>query len=85
ESPIGRNELVQRLNEARIGTRLLFGGNLLRQPAFRDTPRRVVGSLDTCDRIMRDTFWVGVYPALTESMLSYVGETLARLLQPRTA
>ena len=71
--------MVQGLDAARIGTRLLFGGNLLRQPAFQDTPRRVPGSLDTCDRIMRDTFWVGVFPGITEPMMDYVAETLARL------
>ena len=76
---LDRNTLVQGLDAARIGTRLLFGGNLLRQPAFRDTPRRVPGSLDTCDRIMRDTFWVGVFPGITEPMLDYVAETLTRL------
>jgi CDP-6-deoxy-D-xylo-4-hexulose-3-dehydrase len=80
ESPLTRNDLVQRLNAARIGTRLLFGGNLLRQPAFKDTPQRVPGSLENCDRIMHGTFWLGVYPGLTESMLEYVIATLGRLL-----
>lgn len=76
-----RNEVVVALNEANIGTRLLFGGNLLRQPAFRDTPRRVVGSLQACDFIMERTFWIGVYPGLTEPMLAYVGDTLERLFR----
>jgi CDP-6-deoxy-D-xylo-4-hexulose-3-dehydrase len=71
-SPKTRNEIVQELNYRKIGTRLLFGGNLLRQPAFKDTPRRVVGSLENTDKIMLDTFWVGVWPGLSLEMLDYV-------------
>jgi CDP-6-deoxy-D-xylo-4-hexulose-3-dehydrase len=69
-----RNEIVQELNAAQIATRLLFGGNLLRQPAFIDTPRRVVGNLPNTDLIMNDTFWIGVWPGLSLPMLDYVIE-----------
>ena len=69
---ITRNDVVQKLNESHIGTRLLFGGNLLRQPAFKDTPRRVIGDLTNTDRIMNDTFWIGVWPGLTIEMLDFV-------------
>ena len=76
DSPVSRNDVVKYLNEKQIGTRLLFGGNLLRQPAFINTPRRTVGSLETTDMVMRNTFWVGVWPGLTDEMLSFVSTTL---------
>lgn len=79
-SPKSRNELVQELNKEKIGTRLLFGGNLLRQPAFIDTPRRIVGELSNTNIIMNDTFWIGVWPGLTIEMLQYVVEVLHKLL-----
>lgn len=74
-SPFSRDVIVQKLNELNIGTRLLFGGNLLRQPAFTDTPRRVYGDLKNSDRIMENTFWIGVWPGLTKEMLEYVVDT----------
>jgi CDP-6-deoxy-D-xylo-4-hexulose-3-dehydrase len=75
-SPISRNDLVKFLNDKKIGTRLLFGGNLLRQPAFIGTPRRVIGNLNNSDIVMKDTFWIGVWPGLTEQMLDYVVECI---------
>ena len=79
--PKTRNQIVQELNDAKIATRLLFGGNLLRQPAFIGTPRRVVGDLTNTDIVMNDTFWVGVWPGLSLSMLDYVIEVLHRILE----
>jgi len=75
-SPKSRNEIVKALDEKNIGTRLLFGGNLLRQPAFIGTPRRVVGELINTDVVMHDTFWVGVWPGLTREMLDYVIDSI---------
>jgi CDP-6-deoxy-D-xylo-4-hexulose-3-dehydrase len=71
-APKTRNEIVQQLNDKKIGTRLLFGGNLLRQPAFVGTPRKVISSLENTDRIMNDTFWIGVWPGLTLEILDYM-------------
>jgi CDP-6-deoxy-D-xylo-4-hexulose-3-dehydrase len=78
--PKTRNQIVQELNEAQIATRLLFGGNLLRQPAFKDTPRRVIGDLTNTDIVMNDTFWIGVWPGLTLPMLDYVISSLFKIL-----
>jgi CDP-6-deoxy-D-xylo-4-hexulose-3-dehydrase len=80
ESPVSRNSFVQRLNEMQIGTRLLFGGNLLKQPAFQNTPRRVVGDLKNTDIIMNDTFWIGVWPGISNQMLDYVIESIHLIL-----
>jgi CDP-6-deoxy-D-xylo-4-hexulose-3-dehydrase len=74
--PKSRNQIVQELNSAKIATRLLFGGNLLRQPAFMGTPRRVVGELTNTDIVMNQTFWIGVWPGLSIPMLDYMIDTL---------
>ncbi len=78
--PKTRNQIVQELNEANIATRLLFGGNLLRQPAFVGTPRRVMGELTNTDIVMNNTFWIGVWPGLTIPMLDYMIERLHLIL-----
>jgi CDP-6-deoxy-D-xylo-4-hexulose-3-dehydrase len=79
-SPKTRNQIVQELNEYKIGTRLLFAGNLLRQPAFHNTPRRVYGDLTNTDIVMNDTFWIGVWPGLTIPMLDFVIDMLYKVL-----
>ena len=79
-SPKSRNDIVKLLDERKIGTRLLFGGNLLRQPGFADTPRRVHGELKNTDIVMNDTFWIGVWPGLTLPMLDYMIESLHQIL-----
>jgi CDP-4-dehydro-6-deoxyglucose reductase, E1 len=67
-----RNRLVQWLNLARIETRMIFGGNILRQPAYRAIRHRIAGSLAVSDRIMRDAFFLGVYPGLTDKHIEFV-------------
>jgi len=78
-----RLDLVHYLEERRVATRLLFGGNLLRQPGFIGTPRRVVGELVHSDRIMRDTFWIGVYPGITDEMVDYVVDVFHQFARSR--
>ena len=81
-----RSELIKRLEQRGIATRLLFGGNLTRQPAYSNVQYRQVGDLPNADRIMLGTFWVGVYPGLGERALAYVAEQIVqavRELPPR--
>ena len=70
-----RNRLIGHLEDAQIETRLVFGGNIIRQPGFLDIEKRIHGDLAASDTIMRDTFFIGVYPGLTEEMIGYVLET----------
>jgi len=72
EAPFKREKLTAFLNEKKIATRLLFAGNLIRQPYFKDVPHRVVGPLHDTDLIMNGTFWVGVFPGITAPMTTYM-------------
>ena len=76
EVPFGRNEVVRQLESARIATRLLFGGNLVRQPAYANVRHRVVGSLENSDFVMDRLFWVGVYPGIGSRAIEYMLEVL---------
>ena len=76
-----REALVKYLNQAQIGTRLLFAGNLTRQPYFKDRLYRVSGTLDITDRIMRDTLWLGIYPGITPGMLDFVADTVVKFFK----
>ena len=76
DSSVSRNVAIRVLTDKGIDTRLLFGGNLLRQPAFKDTPRRIVGNLENSDLVTENTFWLGVWPGLTLEMLDYVSEVM---------
>jgi CDP-6-deoxy-D-xylo-4-hexulose-3-dehydrase len=85
DAPFKRPELIQWLESRRIATRQLFGGNLLRQPAYRDVPHRVVGDLTNTDVVMQGTFWIGVYPGITDTMVDYVVDTIHEFCRaPRT-
>jgi CDP-6-deoxy-D-xylo-4-hexulose-3-dehydrase len=71
-----RTDLMKYLNQNKIGTRLLFAGNITRQPYFENKEYRIIGDLENTDKIMNDTFWIGVYPGLTTDMLDFVIEKL---------
>lgn len=68
---VKRLKLIKWLNDSKIDTRLLFGGNIIRQPGFKGIKHRVSGNLKGSDRIMSDTFFIGVYPGLTSQMIDY--------------
>ena len=71
ECPVSRVDLTIYLDQHKIGTRLLFAGNLTRQPSMQGVEYRVSGDLRHTDKVMNDTFWIGVQPALTPEMLDY--------------
>jgi len=75
-----RVDLLRYLDEQRIGTRLLFAGNVTRQPYMRGRNFRVAGALSNTDRVMNDTFWIGLWPRLTEEMLDFVADRLSEFL-----
>jgi CDP-6-deoxy-D-xylo-4-hexulose-3-dehydrase len=74
--PVNREDLMRFLDSKNIKTRLMFGGNLLKQPAYKGVDFRVVGDLTNTDIVMTRTFWVGVFPGLTYQMLDYVIENI---------
>lgn len=83
---IDRSALVMQLEEQGIQTRMLFAGNLVKHPCFDDIRRdlsryRVIGELTNTDRVMHDTFWIGVYPGMTDEKIDYMADTIIRALQ----
>ncbi len=84
EAGIERVELLRRLDARGVGTRLLFAGNITRQPYFDGIEHRIAGPLGNTDRIMHHTFWVGVWPGLSEAMLDHIADSLATALENRT-
>jgi CDP-6-deoxy-D-xylo-4-hexulose-3-dehydrase len=74
-APFSRAEVIAFLEEKKIASRALFGGNLTRQPAYKDVRYRTIGNLPNSDLVMNQLFWIGVYPGLTTQMLDYVIES----------
>jgi len=81
---IDRKAVTEELEAANIETRLVFGGNILRQPGFKHIEHRIHGTLAQSDRIMRNTFFVGVYPGLTSEMVDYMIDTIAGVFARQT-
>ena len=82
-APFTRFELVQHIESRRIGTRQLFGGNLLKQPAYVGLPIKVVGSLKNADIVTDSTFWIGVYPGLTNEIVDFMSGTICEFIEER--
>ncbi len=80
---LSRRALVQWLEKAKIETREMFGGNILKQPGYQNIRCRISGSLEQTDRVMRDTFFIGVYPGLTDEMIEFVLESFGQFFSQR--
>jgi CDP-6-deoxy-D-xylo-4-hexulose-3-dehydrase len=78
---VNREELLRHLDEKKIGTRLMFAGNIVKQPAYRDVEFRIVGDLKNSDVVMNRSFWIGVFPGLTKPMLDFVIETITNFMK----
>lgn len=79
--PVDREELLRYLDSKKIGTRLMFAGNITRQPAYKGVDFKIIGDLNNSDVVMKRAFWIGVYPGLSEEMLSYVVESIREFMK----
>ena len=80
DAPFSRDQLTRQLESNKIGTRLVFAGNLLRQPAYEGYEHRVVGDLKNTDFVMNQVFWIGVYPGLTKEMLDFIAKVMTEFV-----
>ncbi|MGA7292361.1 MAG: lipopolysaccharide biosynthesis protein RfbH [Terriglobales bacterium] len=83
DAPLNRSQVVRFLESRNIATRLLFGGNLLRQPAYRNIERRIIGDLRNTDFVMNNVFWIGLYPGITQPMIDYMADMFHQI--PKSA
>ena len=81
DAPFKRDQLTKALEAQKIGTRLLFAGNLLRQPAYEGWEYRVVGEMTNTDYVMNNVFWIGVFPGLTKEMLDFIAKTAIEFVE----
>lgn len=78
---LSRRDVISDLEGKKVGTRLLFGGNLIKQPAFKGVNFRVHSDLAVTDKVMNDSFWIGVWPGITEEMIDYMVDSLASVTE----
>ncbi len=81
DAPFSRLELLKFYDESKIGSRLLFSGNIVRQPAYKDVNYRISGTLKNTDTIMNQTFWLGIYPGITREMMDFVAQKTGALVK----
>jgi CDP-6-deoxy-D-xylo-4-hexulose-3-dehydrase len=80
-SGFSRDSLCKFLNDHKIGTRLLFAGNVVKQPYMKDKIYKIHGTLTNADRIMKDTFWIGLYPGLNTDHFNYCHEVFKKFFK----
>jgi CDP-6-deoxy-D-xylo-4-hexulose-3-dehydrase len=81
DAPFSKSDIVTHLEKHQIATRMLFAGNIIRQPSFTNVKYRAIGNLKNTDVIMNQAFWIGVYPGMTETMLEYMISTIAEFVK----
>jgi CDP-4-dehydro-6-deoxyglucose reductase, E1 len=81
DAPFTRDDIVRYLEDHKIAARMLFGGNLLKQPAYADMNYRSPGALTNTDLVMDHLFWMGVYPGLTDQKIKYTTDTLRHFFE----
>ncbi len=80
DAPFSRADIVNYLEKNKIATRMLFGGNLTKQPAYSKIKYRIVGGLKNTDLIMNNLFWIGVYPGITRDKMEYIRNIFSKFL-----
>jgi CDP-6-deoxy-D-xylo-4-hexulose-3-dehydrase len=83
DARVSRADMINQLEKRRIATRLLFGGNLLRQPAYVGIRRRTAGGLKNTDFVMNQLFWIGLFPGISGAMIQYIRESVEAIFQPQ--
>ena len=84
EAPFKRSDIVNYLKEKRIATRMLFGGNLTKQPAYKNIKCRTTGLLKNTDTVTDNLFWVGVYPGITKKKMDYITKTICEFFRKKS-